>query len=426
MSVLGLALRSLWHRRLIMGLSLLSISLSVALLVGVERVRDGVRSSFSGSISKTDLIVGAPGGNVELLLFSVFNIGSGIGGIGYETYERIRAHGDVAWAVPFSLGDSFRGRRVFGTTREYFEHFRHHGDNALTFQAGGVFESPLDVVLGAEVAKAFGLKMGDQISLEHGVGDSSGFSGLKHDNARFEVVGVLNVTATPVDQSVYVSLAAIEAIHAGWEDGAPPPADEALDASEVLQYALDHGEPEVISGVFVGAHSRLKVLSLQRELVQDADEPLLAILPGVALAELWKNFGFFEQALRLISILVMAVGLSSVFGALYASLAVRRREMAILRSLGAGFSQIASLFVLEALFVSLVATALGMGLVYFALLVGAPLLLRETGVMVALTAPGSTEALALGLLLVLGTVVGFIPAVKAYRTALSDGLSVRL
>lgn len=423
MNLYTLALKSLWHRRVIMGLSLVSIALSVALLVGVERVREGVRSSFSGTISQTDLIVGAPTGSLQLLLYSVFNIGQGLAGIDYSSFERIKEHHDVEWAVPFSLGDSYRGRRVFGTTQEYFLRYRHHGDRRLTFAEGRRFEGVYEIVLGAEVARSFRHRLGDRLILSHGVGPESEISVLDHGNITFEVVGILDHTSTPVDRSVYVSLQAIDALHVGWEDGAPPAPGEEADADFIAAQDLDTA---VISGFFLRAHSRLQVLNLQREIASNTDEPLMAIIPGVALAELWRNFEVFEQALRLISLLVMSVGLTSMFVAIYSTLQVRRREMSILRALGAGFSQISALFVMEAIFVSFLAVVVGVALVYTLLLVAQPLLLREFGISVTLTAPGQTEALALGALLVLGSLVGFIPAVKAYRTALSDGLSVRL
>jgi putative ABC transport system permease protein len=429
MNLYVLAIKSLWHRRVIMGLSLASIALSVALLVGVERVREGVRSSFSGTISQTDLIVGAPTGALQLLLYSVFNIGQGIAGIDYSSFERIREHPDVDWAVPFSLGDSYRGRRVFGTTTEYFERYRHHGDRGLSFSEGRAFAGIYEVVLGAEVARSFRHSLGDRLVLSHGVGPESEISVLEHSNITFEVVGILDLTSTPVDRSVYVSLQAIDALHVGWEDGAspappaPPAPGEEADADFIASQDLDTG---VISGFFLRARSRLHVLNLQREIAANTDEPLMAIIPGVALAELWRNFEVFEQALRLISLLVMSVGLTSMFVAIYSTLQVRRREVSILRALGAGFSQITALFVMEAVVVSCLAAVAGVGLVYVLLVVGRPLLMQEFGISVALTAPGQTEALALGALLVLGSLVGFIPAVKAYRTALSDGLSVRL
>ena len=430
MIVLRLATHSLWHRRLIMGLALVSLALSVALLVGVERIREGVRASFSGTISKTDLIVGAPAGPLQLLLYSVFNIGSGIGQISYDSFTYFASHEDVEWAVPFSLGDSYRGSRVVGTTTGFFEHYRHHGDESLRFAEGGPFEQIIDVVLGAEVARRNRLVLGSGIKLSHGVSDGNeAIPGMEHDHITFVVAGILEPTATPIDRSLYVSLEAIEAIHVGWEDGAPPAGDQAErgeQAQESEGLAEGQFEPSVVSGFFLKAKSRLQVLSLQREIAENPEEPLMAIIPGVALSELWRNFALFENALLLISFFVMGVALTSMFVGIYSSLQVRRREMAILRSLGAGFAQVAWLFVLESWFVCLAAAVLGMGGVYLIIGFGRGVLQSYFGIYITPTPPGWTEGLALIALFALGTVVGFIPAIKAYRTALSDGLAVKL
>lgn len=289
MIVLRLATHSLWHRRLIMGLALVSLALSVALLVGVERIRQGVRASFSGTISKTDLIVGAPAGPLQLLLYSVFNIGSGIGQVSYDSFSYFASHEDVEWAVPFSLGDSYQGSRVVGTTMGFFEHYRHHGDQSLRFAEGSPFDRINDVVLGSEVARRNRLVLGSGIKLSHGVSEGEDvIPGMEHDNITFVVAGILEPTATPIDRSVYVSLEAIEAIHVGWEDGAPPAGDLAPQADDRGQSqqpqdaaALSEGqfEPSVISGFFLKAKSRLQVLSLQREIAENPEEPLMAIIP---------------------------------------------------------------------------------------------------------------------------------------------------
>lgn len=425
MIIFRLAVQSLWHRRVIMGLSLISIALSIALLVGVERIREGVRESFSGTISQTDLIVGAPTGQLQLLLYAVFNIGSGIGRVNYDSFSYFESHEDVEWAIPFSFGDSFREARVVGTTPAFFEHYRHHGDESLRFAEGRPFDRILDVVVGSEVARKYGLTLGQGIVLSHGLAQdgSAAVAGYSHDNLKFEIVGILQATATPVDRAVYVSLEAIEALHEGWEDGAPPlPGDDVVQ-QDVGEMEL---EPTFISGFYLKAKSRLSVLSLQREIGDTPDESLMAIIPGVALSELWRNFAFFEKALLLIGFFVLGVALVSMFVGIYSSLQIRRREISILRSLGAGFYQVVALFVIEAWFVCLAAAAIGLAAVYALLFFGQGFLIDRFGLFITPTSPGEMEGLALIVLIVLGSIVGFIPALKAYRTALSDGLSVKL
>jgi putative ABC transport system permease protein len=119
MVVLSLAYQSLKNRQLTSVLTVLSIALSVTLLLGVEQVRVGARESFANTISQTDLIVGARGGTLQLLLYAVFRIGTATNNISYESYEHFRSHPAVAWTIPYSLGDSHRGYRVVGTTEDF-------------------------------------------------------------------------------------------------------------------------------------------------------------------------------------------------------------------------------------------------------------------------------------------------------------------
>ena len=220
MPILVLAWKSLWNRRFTAALTLASIALSVALLIGVERVRTETRASFANTISGTDLIVGARSGGVQLLLYAVFRIGNPTNNLSWRSLQDIAALPKVAWVVPLSLGDSHRGYRVLGTTAGFFEHYRFARDRGLTFTQGGPFADLYDAVLGAEVAERLGYRIGDPIVVAHGAGD---VSFARHDDKPFRVAGILARTGTPVDRTVHVSLEAIEAIHADWQGGAPVP-----------------------------------------------------------------------------------------------------------------------------------------------------------------------------------------------------------
>ncbi len=161
--------------------------------------------------------MGARSGSINLLLYSVFRIGNATNNIGWESYQRLREHSDVSWTIPISLGDSHRGFRVLGTSNDYFSHYQYGQKQPLAFRQGGPFSGLFDTVIGAQVAKDLGYKMGDNLVIAHGLADKS-FN--QHDNLPFTVTGILAPTGTPVDRSVHVSLEAIEAIHVGWESGA--------------------------------------------------------------------------------------------------------------------------------------------------------------------------------------------------------------
>jgi putative ABC transport system permease protein len=415
-----LAWQSLWNRRLATSLTVLSVLLSVALLLGVERVRLGARDSFTGTISKTDLIVGARGGTIQLLLYAVFRMGSATGNISYETFQKIAARPDVAWTIPYSLGDSHRGFRVVGTTAAFYEHYRYRRDGQVAFKGGQAPAGMFDVTLGSAVAQKLGYKLGDRIVLAHGVSD---VSFQQHDDRPFTVTGILAPTATPIDRSLYITLQGLEALHVDWTDGAPPTADKVTPAEALAAKELPVHQ---VTAVLVGAKSRIDTLKIQREINDDRDEPLMAVIPGVALSELWDGISYAEDGLRVVSIFVVIVGLIGMLVSIYNSLNERRREMAILRSIGAGPGLIVRLMLAESLLITTLGAALGVGTVYALLAALQPLIETHFGLYIPIQALSGAEYGYLGAILVLGSLLGFVPAWRAYRNTLADGLTVRL
>lgn len=416
----SLAIQSMTARRFTTLLTILSIALSVALLVGVERVRQGARESFAHTISKTDLIVGARGGTIQLLLYTVFRMGSATGNISYGTYQKIRQLPEVAWTIPYSLGDSYRGFRVVGTNEDFYKHYRYRSDRQPTFASGEAPKGVFDVALGHSVARKLHLNIGDKIALSHGVGE---VSFQNHGDKPFRVVGILDSTATPIDRSLYVTLEGLEALHIDWKDGAPPMPGEELSPEDLTQRPLPVTQ---VTAFLLGAKSRMDVLRLQRELNQWEEEPLMAVIPGVALSELWEGISYAEDGLRVVSAFVVVVGLLGMLVSIYNSLAERRREMAILRSVGAGPALIVSLMVLESFLLTLCGLLLGVGLLYGILFVVQPILDQQFGIYIPITAPGVNELAYLATISVLSLILGLVPAYRAYRNTLYDGLTIRL
>jgi putative ABC transport system permease protein len=277
MAILTLALKSLWNRRITALLTLLAIALSVALLLGVERLRHESRNSFANTISATDLIVGARGGSTQLLLYSVFRLGNATNNISWQSFQMVSQHADVAWAIPISLGDSHRGYRVMGTSSDYFSHYRYGPRRHLAFAAGQPFSGVYDAVIGAEIAAKLGYRLDQEIVLSHGAGSVALFD---HADNPFRITGILAATGTPVDQTIHVSLAGIEAIHLDWQGGTPTPGLR-MSAGRALQHDLT---PTSITAIYVGLKSRGTVFRLQRTLNDYRGEPLLAIMPGGGIA----------------------------------------------------------------------------------------------------------------------------------------------
>ncbi len=576
MLVLDLALKSLRNRAFSTSLTVGSIALSVALLVGVENVRVGMRESFSNTISQTDLIVGTKGGTIQLLLYSVFGMGAPTENVSWEAYRQWAEHPAVAWTIPYSLGDSHRGFRVIGTNEDFYRHYRYRGGQEIALAEGRASENLYDVTLGADVAAELNYTMGDEIAVTHGISEV-GF--LVHDHMPFTVVGVLAKTFTPVDRALYVTLEGMEAIHleegastgsddshvhedeaevapevdddghahdeaeeahdddghddeteaapevdddqghddeveatdaddghaheeaeeahdddghdheeeetvaaaaddghaheeeseetghthddeaadadddhahdedtevasvddghAHEEEAAAPDDDHAHDETEatILDDGHVHSEVDLsiedvevtqVTSFFVGTTDRRDVLLLQREINDFEDEPMMAVIPGVALNEMWRSLGYAETGLRLVTIFVVLVGLLGMLVSLYTSLNERRREMAILRAVGAGPGRIAALLVLQSACLAAAGALAGLALVYVLLSVGQSLVETQVGLFIPIRPPGSVELLFVGAVVTAGFLMGFVPALKAYRTALHDGLTVRV
>lgn len=418
MIVLRLALQSLANRWITALLTVGSIAISVMLLLGVEKVRNGARQSFTDTISGTDLIVGARSGSIQLLLYSVFRIGNATNNITWRSYEEIAKQPEVAWAVPLSLGDSHRGFRVLGTTLDYFKHYRYRRTNTLEFEQGAPFADLFDAVVGADVASALGYKLGDKVVIAHGLGS---VSFVEHDDKPFRIAGVLRKTGTPVDRTVHVSLEAIEAIHIDWQSGARVPG-QTVSADDVRKMDL---KPQAISGAMIGLKSRLATFRLQRAINEYPREPLSAILPGVALQELWDLVGVAETALTAVSIMVVATALIGMVVMILTTLNERRREMAILRSVGARPRTVLGLLSAEAGLLTLAGVVLGAVLLYVAIVIAQPIVDRLYGLHLTISGPTWEELQMLGAIVLAGFLAGLLPALRAYRLSVADGMTVR-
>jgi putative ABC transport system permease protein len=417
--LLFLAARSAWNRRLTLGLTLIAVALSVTLLLGVVRIRQEAKDSFTQSVSGTDLVVGARTSPVQLMLYAVFRIGEATNNIRWQSYQDLANHPEVAWSIPLSLGDSHHGFPVLGTSTAYFEHFHYGTAQALAFSAGKPFAGVFDAVLGAEVATQLGYHLGDHIILTHGMG---GEGLTEHADKPFTVVGILAPTGTPVDRTVHISLEAMEAIHLDWQGGAPMPGIS-IPAEFVRKFDL---KPKEITAALVGLKSRAAVFKMQRYINGYVPEPLLGVLPGVALDQLWQVVGIAERTLLVVSAMVVVVGLSGLIAVILASLGERRRELAILRSVGAKPSDIFLLLTAEGLFITLLGAFLGvLQLTLLTALLG-PYVQSHFGLAIQPKWISAEEFILLATVVGVGLCASLVPGYRAYKLSLADGLTPRL
>lgn len=412
--MIRLVFASLANRRTVVLLTMLSVGLSVFLFAAVEKLRDGARKSFTHTVSGTHIIAGARSGQIPLLLFSLFHLGSPTSNVSYASYLKYRKHPSVAWALPLSIGDSHRGFRVIGTSRELMKYYRYRDAQQLRLVDGSFSLSRFKAVLGNTVARELGYKVGTPLVLTHGISNTQGIH--DHEESPFTVEGIFEPTGTPFDKGIYISLESAELMHA--EEGEEHAAHSDAERQPV--------KIEKITSFLIGVKQPVDILPLMRAINEDTDEPLTAILPGVVLSEIWNIMGYAENILKLVSFMVMTTALCGLFITLYASLAERYREMAILRALGAHPLSIAGLLVVESLLIAVGGIVLGYALLFLITFFLKSALLRYFAVAPTVLPFTAQETIFVAVLIMMGLVVAMIPAYLVYRRALSDGLKVRV
>jgi len=416
--LLRLALASAWNRRFTLTLTVAAIAFSVAMLLGVERARKAAHESFAHSIAGTDLVVGPRTSPVQLMLYAVFRLGEATSSMKWSTYMALAQNPEIAWSIPLSIGDSHDGFPVVGTNAAYFEHYRYGLSQPLRLADGRRFEALFETVLGAEVAERLQHGLGDKITLSHGTGEF----GAEHADKPFTVVGILARTGTPVDRSIHVSLEAIEAIHLDWQGGMRIPG-LSIPAEHARKFDIT---PKEITAVLVGLKARSRVFNVQRTINDYAGEPLVAVLPGVALGELWAIVDVVENTLLVVSAMIVVIGLSGMVVAVWAGLNERRRELAILRSVGAGPVDVTLLLVLEGVLLTALGVAAGYALLTALALAAAPWMQSRFGIVVPAWPSGGEELVLVGLVFAAGLLAALLPALRACRLSLADGLTPRL
>ena len=425
--MVGLALRSMLARKLSLMLTVVTLALSVALFLTIERLRVATRDSFDGTISGVDVLVGARGSDLGLLLYTAFQIGDAAPSMRWSSFLDVQADARTQWAVPISLGDSHRGYRVIATTSDYFDFVRTGRDRPLAFKAKAPsLLSGFGVVLGSDVARALDYELGDAIAIQHGLASAGDRS---HETQPFIVTGILAATGTPIDYSLLLHTRAFEAIHEGWNGSVPGRAitrhDGATDRT-VIDLSGDEFEPSRLTAVYVGLKSKRRIFQFVETIEgRRRTEPLTAVLPGITLSQLWLLLGSAERALLTFSVLIVLAALAGQMTLLVATLDLRRREIAIYRAMGAQPLAIAGLLVVEAVLISLAAALSGLVLTLLGTWVagqvlGGTLKLDLNAVMVTIR-----QGQALLAFIGVSAVTGLVPAFLAYRSSLQDGMRAR-
>jgi len=462
----NLVFQSLLNRWLSCFLIILTLAFSISLFFTVSRVQETVKSSFQNTVSGVDSLVAARGGNLQILLNSVFLIGEPSGTIKWQTYKDITNNNKIKWAVPISLGDSHKGYRVIGTSNDYFKEIKYSSGKNIEFQTGNSFSDVFDVVLGSVVANKLNYSIGSSIVVTHGLsdagethtfqsekheeheehddhgddddhadhddhakheeheehddhGDDDDHAGHDHDDMGFKVSGILKPTGTPIDNGVYISLAGIEAMHTGWIGN-----QKVLDVSleDILESEL---QPKTISAIFISLKNRTQIFQFQRDVLNYKNEAISSVMPGVTLSRLWMLTGNVDKAFKFITFLIIIIALLGMIAMTIAGLNSRRREMAILRSVGASPSNIVSLLLVESIIIALVSCAVGYIIMIIIFSLGKDYLQNNYGIFIDSFSIKNYDLQIIIAIVCAALIATIIPAIQVYKNTIRDGLSVK-
>jgi len=414
--MISLALASMRARLFPILLVILALTSSMALLLAVDRINVATQNGFNQSLSGVDLVLGPRGSGIELMLYTVFHLGKPTNNITAETFKDIAQDPKIEWAVPVALGDSHRGFRVIATSSEYFERIKFAGDQTLQFLKGVAFKELNEVVIGSAVADALGYTVGTSIFVTHG----SGALGELHDDFAFQVTGVLAPTGTPTDQAILVSLEGYELIHLGWTNGSQAISLKSLDIQKIPKERL---YPQTITAAYLGLSSKLGLFQVARSINEYSEEAVSAIIPGVALAELWSIVGSVDSVFKLLNWLIIGISLITMMAMTLTALENRTREMTILRALGATPLHLSSMILAEIILISGVSVLLAVGLVRLLTWVSVDLMSEWAGIRIELIWITINELLVLGLIVLAGLIASLIPAGMVYTRSLHRGFS---
>lgn len=414
MSLLHLAWIGVRRRALASALTALYVGLGAALALLVTAVQRSTERSFHDVAQGYDLLLVPPGGSgLTGVLSAMYFVDRPAGTLPWEAYEAARRDGRVRTAVPYALGDSYRGHRVVGTTAEHFQVLMDATKRPIGDGVAGRLFTPdaFEVVVGSLAAQDGALALGAEIRIAHGIEQAV------HEHAeRWKVVGVLRPTGTPQDRAVFVPIGAFYRI-----EGHEHTAEEHA-AEEHEEPGGAHAGEGPLSAVGLRLTSPLQRLPTYMDWRRDG-HGAQAVMPFDEVRRLLDDVvGPIQAAFRWTSLLVLVVGALGILVSLYQSLHGRRREIAVLRALGARPRHVFVVILLEATLLCLLGGLLGLLLGHGALAVLAPRALAEYGVRFE-AEPGLADLLLLALLAGLGALAGLLPAWRGLRTPVAENLS---
>ena len=415
--MLSLLLKSMRSRIIPTSLVTISLMASMVLLLSIERIQQGAEEGFNQSISGVDAIIGPRSSSIELVLYTVFHLGRPTNNITTKTVNDVKLRGDISWLVPIALGDSHKGFRVVATEPNYFEHIKYANSQPLVFSKGVAFAELSEAVLGSDVAEKLSYTVGSKIQITHGSVESIG---SKHDDFSFMVTGILNKTGTPIDQAIFLDLKGYELLHLGWKSGKKIFNLDDINLSSLPEDALI---PKTVTAAFIGLKSKLTLFNFSKNIREYPKEAISAVIPGIALSELWSIVGLVDKGFQLLSWIIIAISLIAMVTLIIASLDNRKQEMTIYRANGASPKFLAMMVLCESLVIGLTAIVGAIILVTIVTYFATVQLNLALGISPSFKWISMGEITVFSFILLAGALSSLIPAVMVFRKNLHQTLS---
>ena len=428
MNLLTLSWKYLSFRPLSTGLNAILLAFGLAIITVLLLVQHQFEQKMTRDAAGIDLVVGAKGSPLQLILSSVYHIDFPTGNIKMEEAQRISRSRLVKQVIPLAMGDNVQGLRILGTNHDYLDLY------AVKFAAGKAWEKPFEVTLGAESAKILGLKLGDSFSGSHGISVGS----HDHDQHAFTVTGILAPSGKVVDRLVLTSIESVWYTH-DEEGGAEPISSEVNEEASLteeeapelgmdphLQAVAARGFPitdqdREVTTLLVRYRNPMAAIQLPRMI--NSGTSMQAASPAFEMSRLFELLGVGISLLQGLAIALVVIAGLSIFIALYNSLKERKYDLAILRTLGASRGQLVGLVFLEGISLTSMGALLGIGFGHGFLALVVALTTQEV---VSLVDPWvflPEEGLIFGYALAVGIVASLIPAWSAYQTSIAKQLT---
>jgi len=405
--------RSLRQHAVSTAITVATTALATGLVLSVFSIQAQAFAAFTGGPVGFDAAVGARGSQLQLVLNSVFHLETSPGNVPWALYEQLAHDPRVELAVPYCTGDNYQGFRVVGTTQDLFTEFEYRDDERLEVEDGGRIFDPehAEAVLGSHVAQQTGLTVGSTFHPSHGVGEHGGMS---HDEA-YVVTGLLRPTNTPSDRVVWIPIEGVFRMGGHLLRGK----GEEFEAHPHQPIPDEHKE---VSAVMLKFRSPMAGFALEQAINRSGKDATLAFPIGRVMADLFETFGWANRILEFVAYLVVLVSSGAILASLYNTINARRREIAILRSLGASRPLVFTAIVVESGTIAFAGALLGFA-VYAALLAVAAAVIREqTGVVLQVWTFHPAHLWTPIGMLCLGAAAGLAPAAKAYSTDVASHL----